>query len=118
MPYGQKRIPIGARRERVTLRQAVMTTSGDGMGGQTITKWKTVGEPWANVQALDERQKEGLQGEQLTVRHGYFVAIPYSTTVSVGQQIRLRNTTMEIYTVVDDEGLRRRLVLQVGEIQQ
>jgi SPP1 family predicted phage head-tail adaptor len=115
MAYGQKRIPIGQRREKVTIQRAV--TTDDGMGGQTISKWRTVSEPWANVQALDERTKEALMAQQITARHGYHVVIPYSTEITPDLRVIVRNTTMQIHSIADDEGRRRRLFLQVGEIQ-
>jgi SPP1 family predicted phage head-tail adaptor len=115
MPYQRPRLPIGARREQVTLQEA--QTTSDGLGGQTATKWVTVGEPWAHVTALDERDKEALSAQQITAKHAFHVVIPYTTTVSPQLRIIVRDTTMQIHTVVDDEGLRRRLTLQVGEVQ-
>lgn len=114
MPYGQKRVPIGRRRERVTLQAA--ESSDDGMGGQSVT-WKTVGEPWAKVEALDERTKESLMAQSITARHGYHVVIPFRSDVTPRHRIVVRDVTMQIHSVVDDEGRRRRLVLQVGEVQ-
>ena len=115
MPYGQRRIPIGKRREKVTIQEA--QTSDDGMGGQTVSKWRTVAEPWAAVQALDERTKESLMAQSITARHGYHVIIPYRTDLSAKHRIIVRDTTMQIHSITDDEGKRRRLVLQVGEVQ-
>lgn len=114
MPYQQRRIPIGQRRERIELQ--VASTSDDGMGGQ-VNSWITVGRPWAQVWALDERTKEALAAQSITARHGYHVAIPFSTAVTPKMRAIVRDSTMEIHTVVDDEGKRRRLVLQVGEVQ-
>lgn len=115
MPYGQKRVPIGQRREKVTLQEAV--TADDGMGGVTVTKWQTVGEPWAQVTALDERDKEALAAQQITAKHGYHVVVPYQSGITPALRVIVRDTTMQIHTVVDDEGKRRRLTLQVGEVQ-
>ena len=114
MPYQQLRIPIGRRREQVAIQRA--STSDDGMGGQ-VQSWATVSEPWAQVWALDERTKEALAAQSITARHGYHVAIPFSTAVTPKMRVIVRDTTMEIHSVVDDEGKRRRLVLQVGEVQ-
>lgn len=116
MPYQRPRIPIGARREKVALQEAV--TASDGMGGVTITKWRTVGEPWAHVTALDERDKEALAAQQITAKHAYHVVIPYRANVTPDLRMILRDTTMQIHSVVDDQGLRRRLTLQVGEVQR
>lgn len=117
MPYQMPRIPIGRRREKIELQEAV--TEDDGLGGQTVTRWRTIGEPWAQVQALDERTKEGMAAQGITARHGYHVAIPYRTDIDVRPELRLivRDSTMQIHTVTDDEGKRRRLILQVGEVQ-
>jgi SPP1 family predicted phage head-tail adaptor len=117
MPYQQPRIPIGQRREKVALQQAVV--EDDGLGGQTVLRWQTIGEPWAQVAALDERTKEALAAQAITARHGYHVTIPYRTDVAVTPSLRVivRDTTMQIHSVTDDEGRRRRLVLQVGEVQ-
>lgn len=116
MPYGQQRIPIGRRRERVILQQPI--TADDGLGGQTVSDWRTIAEPWAAVQALDERTKEALQAQHITARHAYHVVIPYQTGVSPTWRIVVRDTTMQIHSVTDDEGRRRRLVLQVAEVQR
>lgn len=115
MPYQRPRVPIGARREKVTLQEA--QTTSDGMGGQAVTKWVTVGEPWAHVTALDERDKEALAAQQITAKHAFHVVIPYRSDVTPSLRLILRDSTMQIHTVVDDEGKRRRLTLQVGEVQ-
>lgn len=117
MPYKSPRIPIGRRRERVELQEA--TSTDDGLGGQVISEWTTIARPWAEVTALDERTKESIAAQGLTARHAYHVAIPYRHDVSVRPELRVivRDTTMQIHTVTDDEGRRRRQILQVGEIQ-
>lgn len=115
MPYGQKRVPIGHRRERVTIQVAL--TSDDGMGGQTVRKWKTVGEPYAKIEALDERTREALMGQAMTARHAYHVVMPYRSDLTPAHRVIVRDTTMQIHSITDDKGLRRRLVLQVGEVQ-
>jgi SPP1 family predicted phage head-tail adaptor len=116
MPYQTPRIPIGARRERVSIQEAV--TTDDGLGGQSVIRWQTIGEPWAQVVALDERTKEAMAAQGLTARHAYHVAIPYRTDVSVSPTLRLivRDTTMQVHSVTDDEGRRRRQILYVGEV--
>lgn len=113
--YRQPRVPIGKRRERITIRQRA--TEDDGLGGQAEMRSSIVGEPWAQVVALDERGREGVQGSQLTVGHGYYLVVPYHPDITPRMIVNVRNTTMEIHTVADDEGLRRRLVLQVREVQ-
>jgi len=115
MGYGQVRIPIGARRERVQVQRAV--TVDDGMGGQTVTKWALVAEPWAAVQPLDERDKESLKAQQITASHAYHVVIPYRTGITPKMRVVYRGKPLEIHTVVDDEQRSRRLFLQVGEVQ-
>lgn len=117
MPYQMPRIPIGARREKVELQEAY--TEDDGLGGQTVIQWRTVAEPWAQVQALDERTKEAIAAQGITARHGYHVAMPYRTDISVRPTLRVivRDSTMQIHSVTDDEGRRRRVILQVGEVQ-
>jgi SPP1 family predicted phage head-tail adaptor len=115
MPYGAKRTSIGKRRERITIRQRV--TTDDGLGGQLELRKKIVAEPWAKVEALDERTHEAVAGSQLTARHGYLLEIPYQASITPRLIVNVRGTTMEIHTVADDEGLRRRLVLHVREVQ-
>jgi head-tail adaptor len=115
MSYQQPRIPIGRRRERITIRQRA--TEDDGLGGQLAIRPAIIAEPWAQVTALDERTQEAVAGSQLTARHGYEIAIPYQTGITPRLIVNVRNTTMEIHTVADDEGRRRRLVLQVREVQ-
>jgi SPP1 family predicted phage head-tail adaptor len=114
MPYQQRRIPIGRRRERIAIQRA--STSGDGMGGQSNV-WTTIAEPWAQIWPLDERDKEALAAQQITAKHGYHIAIPYRADIRPTMRAIIRDTTMEIHTVSDDEMRRRRLVLQVGEVQ-
>jgi SPP1 family predicted phage head-tail adaptor len=58
-----------------------------------------------------------LASQQITARHAYHVVIPYRAGVTPDLRLIVRDTTMQIHTVVDDEGRRRRLVLQVGEVQ-
>jgi head-tail adaptor len=115
VPYQQPRIPIGKRREKVTIRERA--TVDDGLGGQLAVRPRTIAEPWAKVEALDERTQEGVAGQQLTARHGYQVTIPYQSGITPRLIMNVRGSTMEIHTVTDDEGLRRRLVLQVREVQ-
>lgn len=88
------------------------------MGGQTVLGWQAVARPWAKVEALDERTKEALMAGGMTARHAYHVVIPYRADVTATQRLIVRNTTMQIHSAVDDEGRRRRLVLQVGEVQR
>ena len=116
MPYQRPRVPIGKRREKVTIQQAV--SFDDGMGGQTITQWKTVAEPWAAVEALDERIKEAVDGRQLTAGLAYHVTLPYRSDLSADLRMIVRDTTMEIQSAVDDNGLRQRLVVYVTEVQR
>jgi len=99
----------------VTIQAPVM--ADDGLGGQTIASWQTVAEPAAYVQALDERTKEALAAQSITARHGYHVFIRYQSGIKTSMRAIVRDTTMQIHTVTDDEGKRRRLVLQVGEVQ-
>lgn len=115
MPYQQPRVPIGARREKVKVQQAV--TEEDGMGGQNVIRWNTIAEPWCQVTALDERDKESVEGGQLVSNHAYHIVMPYRANITPRLRIIVRDTTMEIHTVVDDDGRRKRLTLQVGEIQ-
>lgn len=116
MPYQRPRIPIGERRERVTV-QILTGSSDDGLGGQTTGKWKPLVETWAAVTPLDERDKEALRAQQMTATHAYHVAIPYTTQVTPEHRLLWRDKTLQIHTVTDDESRRRRLVLQVAEIQ-
>jgi|SRR5688572_7480195 head-tail adaptor len=115
MPYNQPRVPIGRRRERITIKQRA--TDDDGLGGQVAIRPAIVAEPWAQVEALDERMAEAVMGSQLTARHAYMVTVPYDARITPRLMVNLRNTTMEIHSVADDEGLRRRMVLQVREVQ-
>lgn len=115
MAYQQRRVPIGKRRERITIQTPL--TSDDGLGGQRVVQWLTLSEPWGQVMALDERTQEGVEGQQLTARHGYLVTIPYQSGITPRLRAIVRDSTMEIHTVTDDEGLRRRLVLQIREVQ-
>jgi len=94
-------------------------TADDGLGGQSVTRWVTIAEPWAKVEALDERTKEAIYGQAVMARHAYHIAIPYRTDVTPNLRIIVRDSTMNIHSVVEDEaGTNRRLILQVGEVQR
>src|SRR5512138_1546086 len=101
MPYQTSRTPIGQRRNKVTLQEAVM--ADDGMGGQSVTKWRTVAEPWASVVPLDERTRESEGGAQLTAQHGYHVDIRYVSGITPQMRVVWGDKTLEVHTVVDDE---------------
>jgi SPP1 family predicted phage head-tail adaptor len=115
MPYQQKRVPIGQRRERVEVQRA--RTTDDGAGGQVVTKWTPIASLWAQVVPLDERTKEAFAARQITALHAYHIVIPYSTEVTPAERVVWRGQTLQIHTVTDDESRRRRLVLQCGEVQ-
>ena len=115
MPYQRARIPIGQRRERVTVQ--IAQTSDDGAGGQVTTKWAPLIETWAHVAPLDERDKEGLRAQQITATHAYHIAIPYTTSVTPTERVIWRGKTLQIFTAVDDDSRKRRLMLQCGEVQ-
>lgn len=115
MPYQQPRTLVGARRHRITIRQA--STSDDGMGGQAAT-WKTVGRAWAAVTPLDERTKESLYAQQITARHAYHVDIHYRTGIAPHMQVLWKDKTLEVHSVTPDDGwMNRRLILQCAEVQ-
>ena len=115
MPYQRQRVPIGQRRERIAVQRAIRVD--DALGGQAVTKWRTIAEPWASVLALDERDQEGLSAEQLTARHGYHITLPYSTDITPQTRLIWREKVLSIFTVADDESRRRRLVVYAGEVQ-
>lgn len=115
MPYQRARTAIGTRRERILIRVAV--TSDDGMGGQAVSRYRTVAEPWAAVTALDERDKEALAAQQITARHSYHMDIRYRQGITPAMQVQWRDQTFEIFTVADDDMRKKRLILQVGEVQ-
>jgi SPP1 family predicted phage head-tail adaptor len=115
MPYQQKRVPIGQRRERVELQRAV--SADDDRGGQRVTKWTPIATVWAQVLPLDEREKEALVAQQITAKHAYHIVVPYSTDFTPKERLVWRGQTLQIHTVSDDESRRRRLVLQCGEVQ-
>ncbi len=115
MPYQSKRTAIGTRRERILIRVAV--TSDDGMGGQAVSRYRTVAEPWAAVTPLDERDKEALAAQQITAKHAYHMDIRYRPGITPAMQVQWRGQTFEIHTVADDDMRKKRLVLQCAEVQ-
>jgi SPP1 family predicted phage head-tail adaptor len=121
MAYQSPRTPIGRRRHRIALQSLV--TTDDGMGGQIpVTTdndgYLTFGEAWAAVTPLDERTKEALAAQQITARHGYFLDIKYRTDILPSHRVVWDDKTLQIHSVADDEGKKRRLILQVGEVQR
>ena len=116
MAYQSPRTPIGQRRHRITVRLA--QTSDDGMGGVvSSTALFQRREMWAKVTPLDERTKEALAAQNITARHGYFFEVPYTTGIDPTWQVEYLQKTYEIHSAADDEGRRRRLLLQCGEVQ-
>lgn len=116
MAYQSRRTPIGRRRERVQVQQRTLTT--DGIGGQTAT-WRTVAKPWVSIVPLDGRDQERLASDQLTVTHNYHFDMRYRTGVKPEPKMRVvwRDQTLEIRTVVDDDAMQRRLILQCSVVQ-
>lgn len=116
MPYQRRRTPIGQRRERVEL--WARSSTADGIGGQTPT-WNRVATTWAGVTPLDERGKEAVEGGQLTGLHNYHFDLRYRNNIRPGVADRLvwRDRTLEIRTIVDDEAMGRRLIVQAAEVQ-
>ncbi len=54
---------------------------------------------------------------QITALQSYRVVLRYRTDLTTKERLVWRGKTLQIHTVTDDEGLRRRLVLQVREVQ-
>lgn len=116
MPYQRRRTPIGRRRERVQIQQR--TSSSDGIGGQTAS-WSTLATTWGEIIPLDGRDEEHLSGDQVTVLQAYHFGLRYRTGARPSPTMRLiwRGKTLEIRTVVDDDALKKRIVVQCAEIQ-
>lgn len=118
MPYQRTQTAIGTRRDRVTFLEPV--TTDDGMGGQDVTRWRTKLKTWMAVTALDERSKEALAAQQLTARHAYHGDMRYREDVFASGElwrVNWRDRTLEVHSVTDDDGRKRRLVLQLAEVQ-
>lgn len=116
MPYQRTRTPIGRRHERVQIQQR--TSSDDGIGGQTAS-WATLATTWGAIVPLDERNQESLGGDQLTAVHNYHFDLRYRAGARPEPKMRLvwRGKTLEIRTVVDDDVLQRRIIVQASEVQ-
>lgn len=115
MAYQKPRTPIGQRRARITVR--IAQSSDDGMGGTVASDQYTRREMWAKVEPLDERTKEALAAQSITARHGYFFDVPYTTGIGTGWEVEYGGTVFQIHSAADDEGRKRRLILQCGEVQ-
>lgn len=122
MPYQQPRTSLGARRSRLHFLR--LPTEDDGMGGQTAQTadgWIEAGHAWGRVTALDERHREALSALQLQGRAAYHIDVAYRAGVAPAipgtWRIRWGQTTLEVQSVVDDTGHRRRLVLLATEVQ-
>lgn len=116
MPYLRPRTRIAQRRERAILLSVEYEDNGGG-GQHAAGPPQEVGRIWVQMLPLDERTHESIEGAQLTARHGYHFDTRYRTDVTPQQQLVWRGKTLEIQTVVDDEGLRRRLVIFALEVQ-
>ncbi len=116
MPYQSRHTPIAHRRDRVQIQQR--SSTADGIGGQTVS-WSTIATPWAAVTPLDGRDQEAVEGGQVTVTQNYHVDMRYRIGARPDPTKRLvwRGKTLEIRTVVDDNTLQRRIIVQAAEVQ-
>lgn len=116
MPYQSRRTAIGRRHERVAIQQR--SSSDDGIGGQTAS-WSTLATTWAGIVPLDSRDQEALRGDQVVVMHNYHFDLRYRVGAKPAPSMRLiwRGKTLEIRTVVDDDVLQRRIIVQCSEVQ-
>lgn len=93
-----------------------METSDDGMGGQAVT-WKTVGHAWAEMTALDERGRESLEAMQIQGKAAYHADIAHRDGIEANMRVLWGSKTLEVQSVQDDTGRRRRLILLCTEAQ-
>lgn len=116
MPYQKPPTLVGQRRDRATLLST--ETVDDGMGGQTPSGDPVeIGRIWVRPVPLDERRlEERVMAGQLTAQHSYHFDTRYRTDISAKMQLVWRGKTLEIRTAVDDDGMRRRLVLYCTEV--
>lgn len=104
---------VGALRERIALKCPI--TIDDGMGGQSVTKWKTVAEAWAEVKARGGG--ETLTASQPMAQATYTISMRYRADISVRDRLEWRERELEVHAVLDKDGRRRWLELVCGEIQ-
>jgi len=114
MPFQHTRTRIGRRKSHVHFQKKKATD--DGMGGEVVT-WPTVGTAWAEMTALDERGRESLAAMQIQGRAAYHADIRYREGVEPTMRLLWRDKTLEIQSVQDDTGLKRRLLLLCTEAQ-
>ena len=116
MPYQRARTPIGRRREYIQLQER--SSSSDGIGGQVVS-WATVARSWASVVPLDRNDQESIRAGQETVEHSFHFDMRYrwNTRPTPKMRILWRDRTLEIRTVVDDDVMRKRIIVQCGEVQ-
>lgn len=118
MPFQRRRTPLGQRRHHLHFQRP--DTTDDGMGGQTLT-WTTVATAWGRVEALDERQREAVDAQQLQGRAAYHIDIARrqgpEPRVPTTWRILWDGKTLEIHHVVDDTGRKRRHIILASEVQ-
>lgn len=107
-----QRVAIGDLRDRVTLQEAVATD--DGMGGQSITKWKPIGDVWAAVSMGGGSER--LQGEQITASASVSVQTRWRSDISTAHRLIWRDRTLQIHGVLEDSH-KRSLTLTCSEVQ-
>lgn len=118
MPYQRPRTPCGSRRERAEVQH--LPTIDDGIGGQVEADnngWRKFCEIWLMPVPLDERSREVVMGAQLTAQHGYHFDTRYRTDLTNAMRLIWRDKTLQIHSIADDEGRKRRLILYCGEVQ-
>lgn len=112
--YGAPRTPIGKRRDRVAVfsRQAV----DDGVGGQANTPRK-VASMWVRPVPTEEQRPDVVLAGQLTATQSYLFDVRYRSDLRTSMYFVWRQQRLEINTIVDDDALKRRLLLRCVEVQ-
>jgi SPP1 family predicted phage head-tail adaptor len=98
-------ITAGRLRHRLTIEAAV--TEDDGSGGFT-TSWVEVATIWGAIEAITGG--EFTESDAIKAEATYRIVIRYRENISPAHRLRFYARVFEIKSVIDPEGLRRRLV--------
>jgi len=102
---------IGAKRNRIRIEQATLTS--DGHGGSTVA-WSPRCVVWAHERPLTGR--ESLAAQQVTATLSTVFEIWYRTGLSVKDRVKLGARTCEIESIVDPKDDRKELHLACSEV--
>lgn len=103
----------GKLRKRVTIQTPVAATNGY---MEQIVTWSTLTIVWADVRATSGAERTIGTAQQVQAAITDQVEIRYRSDVTAKQRIKLGDRILDIESVGDPDGRRRKLVLSCREV--